>query len=191
MAARAGSTGVDDTPIPLSVARAAIHAKVRAECRHGCRYSSDGNERHWWRATGGADPVYPAHFTRAEERAIAQLRASEGRLTRQYRHACQFREKAGSAEGRPLTSPNCECGAVETVEHLVLMCPLTEAARRSLLTTPTAQRHGRSLLLLGKEPAAVMDFLQSVGRADFASRRARPAATAETPLSGAVSVDAP
>ena len=110
-------------------------------------------------------------------------------LTREYRHRCRIPDRPG---GPPPGDPHCTrcgCGAVETVEHLLLHCLATEAQRGALLATPGGEQHGRSLRLVGAEPRAVLAFLHATGQAGFAGPRDAPPdglTTTTTMMVGAV-----
>ena len=137
-----------------------------------------GGITHWAAATGGEPPEWPRGLRRGQERVIAQLRAGQCPITAQYRARCDF---APCPAFPLLPSPQCACGApVESVEHLVLECPLHELARQRMVTPKT----GRSLTLLAREPERVLRFLHEIGREGCAAKKlpraARAAAAAMT-----------
>ncbi len=94
---------------------------------------------------------------------MAQLRAGKCPVLADYRHACKW-----------LDSSACACGAPsESVQHLVLNCPLHENERQRRMTPDT----NGSLTVLSLEPARVMAFMRQIGREGCAAVKPTPTPT--------------
>ncbi len=94
--------GDDRTPISFGLAQSVLRDYGRQR-----QWAAVERDSAWWHATG---------LTRGQERIVAQLRAGKSPVLADYRHACKW-----------LDSSACACGAPsESVQHLVLNCPLHE-----------------------------------------------------------------
>ena len=159
-----GDPSEDPTPIPLGVAATVLKRHFREQQAAEAR-RDDG---HWAKACKDGPPKWKDHegMTRAEQRILAQLRAGKCSLLKDYRHLCGWAE-----------SPACECGAPEqSVEHVLLQCPIHVPARNRLFVPPMTF----GVEVLARFPERAARFLRDTGLNNFKStqseRGARPKA---------------
>jgi ribonuclease HI len=162
----------DPTPIPLPLAKTCIRALGRRQ-----RDAAIERDSHWWEATRGKKPRWPRGMTRGQERVIAQLRAGKCPVTAQYLHLIEAKGTTNNAHYK-VGSPHCECGAVDSVRHLVLECPKYEVQRQRLLDEPGRER---DLTILSRRPVRVMEFLREIRRDGCAAPKEPPAGEAQPP----------
>ena len=154
----------DPTPIPFGVAATVLKQHFRRQQAAEER-QDDGD---WAKVCKDGPPKWKDHeeMTRAEQRILAQFRAGKCSLLADYRHLCGWEE-----------SPACECGApVQSVEHVLLQCPIHVPARNQLFVPP--MKFG--VEVLARFPERAVRFLRDIGSNTFkatrAERGARPKA---------------
>lgn len=141
LAKQATNLDQHEVAIDLQTAKARIKRLCRDTWRAGVRHDLH------WQVTGGRPPKVAPGLTRAEERALAQLRTGHSPLCQAYLHRIN---KAPS----PLC-PHCE-EEPEDVRHLILDCAAWTAPRRHYL----GLEPDISVL---SEPC-VVGFLRKIGR---------------------------
>jgi ribonuclease HI len=156
----------DPTPIPFGVAATILKRHFRQQQAAEVVRDRVEKDGHWAKVCRDGPPKWREHegMTRAEQRILAQFRAGKCSLLADYRHMCGWEK-----------SPACDCGApVQSVEHVVLECPIHVPARNGLIAPPMKADLG--LEILARFPERAVRFLRDAKLNFFPKRENEPKA---------------